>query len=114
MNKRRLAHHARRRGDASSHRDANLLQLSVSGFQRVRRRLLALINLRLEAPKSLDDGGNRVFASRRLSDVAALKLVRIDVAHQAAQSVEMLVPRAGLIVLFDERDSHTNVVDSKP
>src|SRR6266550_30110 len=114
MNEGRLAHHPRRRGDASSKRDANLLQLSVSGFQRVRRRLLAFINLRLAAPKSLDDGSNRVFAGRRLSDVAALKLIRIDVAHQTAQSVEMLVPRASLIVLFDERDSHKHVVDSKP
>src|SRR5258708_9723468 len=108
MNKRGLAHHARRRGDASGQRDANLLQFGVRGIQRFRRSILAFINLRLQFPKCGYDRSNRIFASRRLGDVAALKLVRIDVAYKAAQSVEMLVSRAGLIVLFDERDRHKN------
>src|SRR5205814_7460943 len=108
MNERRLAHYPRRRGDAARQRDTNLLQFGVRGFQRFRRRLLAFINLRLEFPKRGYDRSDRIFAGRRLSDVAALKLVWVDVAHQTAQSFEMLVPRADLIVLFNERDSHKN------
>src|SRR5438477_7759095 len=102
MHERGLAHYPRRRGDAPCQGHANLLEFGVRGFQRVSRRLLAFINLRLEFPKRDYDRSDRVFAGRRLSDVAALKLVWIDVAHQAAQSVEMLMARAGLIVLFNE------------
>src|SRR5260370_25742646 len=104
VHERRLAHHPWRRSDASRQDYSNLVQPGIRGSQRVCRRSLAFSNLRLEFPKRPHDRSNRVFAGRSFSNVAALKLVRIAIAPQPAQSAESLMPPAGLIVPFNGRD----------
>src|SRR5712691_8412698 len=55
----------------------------------------------LEALELFQNRSNGVFVGRIVGDVAAHKLVRIDVADEPTQSFEMLAPRARLIVLRD-------------
>jgi hypothetical protein len=61
----------------------------------------------------VDDSGNRVFVREIadgvftagvLRDVAARKLIRIDIPDQRTQGIEMLASRLCLIVFFDEGD----------
>ncbi len=104
-----FTHDARRRGNAAGDPDANLLEFAVRRFQSVCGRLCAFVHLRLVLLESFDNRSDGVFAGDCAGDVAALKLVWIDVADQGAQGLEMVAPRLGLIVLFDKRDSHSNL-----
>ena len=89
MNKRRLAHAAWRGCETAGEPHSELIQFFF----------------RFEVMKLLDDRGDRVFF-RRIDNSTALELVRIDVPDERAQSLEMLAPRGGLIVIFDKRYRH--------
>src|SRR3989442_591557 len=101
MHKRGLAHHARRRSDTSRETNCDLVQLLIGQLDLFCNWTAALQRLWLERPKLFEDRGDCVLAPG-LDDLAALELVRIDVADQCPQSFQVLTPRARLIVLFDE------------
>ena len=89
MHERCFAHHAGRRADASADADFEVIQLFVRGFELFGRRTLSLFELR-EMFRNLFMAGNRrhcIFAFNALCNVAALKLVRVDIADELAQRV---------------------------
>src|SRR5207237_1480220 len=102
MHERGLAHHARRRGDPPGDAHASLIQFVIRRFERVSRRFLSFYNLRLETFELFNYGSDRVFAGCIRRDVAALELIRIDVAHQHAQSFEVFAPRPCLVVIGND------------
>src|SRR5436309_1079545 len=102
MHERGFAHHARRRGDAAGDAHVNFIQFVIGRFERVDGRFLSCYNLRLETFELFDYGSNCVFAGCVRGDIAALELVRIDVAHQLAQSFEVFVPRPGLVIVGND------------
>src|SRR5436309_3810831 len=89
MHERGFAHHARRRGDAAGDAHENFIQFVIGRFERVGRRLLSFYDLRFETLELFNYGRDRVFAGCIRGNVAALELIRIDVAHQLAQSFEV-------------------------
>ncbi len=105
-----LAHDARRAADAAADADFRLVQLRVGALDLLRGRALVFHDLRLVLFETRDDGRDRVLVSRH---VAALELVRIRVADQPVQLLKVLASRLCLVVLFDERDVHKNIVNRK-
>jgi hypothetical protein len=106
MNERRLAHHARRRRETPGQTHTNLIQLGIRSFKHFCGRLFAFIYLgscRLNCPtiEVMVSSPEAVPAP-----VAALKFVRINVANQSLQSLEMFAASGSLIVLFKKRYSH--------
>src|SRR5687767_15817002 len=101
MDERRLAHHARRRRNASGQPHAKRVQLLVRELELFRCRLAVVARLRFKAAEFFDYGADRILAPG-LDDLAALKLIRIDIPDELAQRLEVLSPGDRLIVIFDE------------
>src|SRR3989442_5943162 len=101
MDERSFAHYAWRRGDASVDSNRNPIQLLVGRLDLFGGRTGALGNFWLKRTKLFNDVRNSIFTSRG-DDLAAHELVWIDVADQLAQSIEMLLSRARLIVVGDD------------
>jgi hypothetical protein len=108
MDERGLAHHARRAANAPADAHSHLVKLRVRSLKRVRRGAFAFFNFRFVLSEILDNRRNRILRARH---AAALKLVRISVAHQTAQLFQMLLARARLVVIFYERDAHKSIVN---
>src|SRR6267143_4171183 len=99
-----FAHYARRRGDAPGDSHRNPIQLLVGRLDFFGGGTGAFGNFwcgRLKAAKLFNDVRNSIFTSRG-DDLTAHELVWIDVTDQLAQSLEMLLARASLIVVGDD------------
>src|SRR5207248_2321362 len=109
MHERGFTHHTRRRSDASRDADANLVQLTIRGFQHLWRGSFTFANFWFVLLECLDDRRDRIFACGGLGNVSSFELIRIDVANKPAQRIEMLAPCLRLIVFFNEGHSHESV-----
>jgi hypothetical protein len=120
-----FAHHARRRTDAARYANLYLVQFRVDGFEFFSRRSLARLGLAHDCIKGIPERftGDELAYSLRVGDccngifasghVAALELVRVDIADHHAQPFEVLAARARLVIVFDEWDTHKNIVNGK-
>jgi hypothetical protein len=110
MHKGGLAHHARRAADATADANLQLVELRVRPFEHLLRGAFTFSNFGFVLSEILDNRCDGVFNTCR---AAALKLVRIGVADELAQLFKVLCTRLRLVVLFDERDAHRRMVNSK-
>ena len=99
MNESDFTHLARRRRNATGEPHREVVQLAVGKLQFFRRGAAVGRALWFKRAKIFHDRADRVFAAG-FGDLAALKLVRINVADELAQRVEMRAARNRLIILF--------------